>query len=535
MALGSVRIASTYRVFSHTWDEPFHIAAGLEWLTRGTYQFDQQHPPLARIAAAIGPVLVGTPPWPAGKMTDPWMLHQDGKMLYDSGRYEERLLSARLGILPFFWIACAVVYLWARRYAGRAAAVLAVFLFSFFPAVLAHAGLATTDMACTAMLAAAFLAGCVFLEEPSSRHAIVFGICGGLAILSKFSVLAYFPACAAVSLAWYALVERPGLRRMAAAAKSLAPLLAMAAAISAVVVWAGFRFSFAHGVPAPEFWSGIQVVGLHNRVGQWSYLLGELRQFGVWYFFPVAIALKTPIAFLILAAAGAWLAVRNRGAKRFWLGLAYACGILGVAMSSNINLGLRHVLPMYVGLAVLGGAGLAQFWACSRRNLAIGAILLAWMAAASLISHPDYLAYFNELAGSRPERFLVDSDLDWGQDVGRLGRRLRELGAREVTFIPGDRVDWSRQPGFAGITVNEHMSWAAPTAGWNAVGLTGLKRRLGFLNTHPELTLWPEIVPPTERVGKSILLWYVPPRGSIPTIPFPTAPPAGQGNSGGTQ
>jgi hypothetical protein len=251
-------------------------------------------------------------------------------------------------------------------------------------------------------------------------------------------------------------------------------------------------------------------------------LLGQISRQGFRDFFPVAIAVKTPIPFLVLAAAGIWLAVRNRGGRRMWLAVAYAAGILAVAMSSHINIGLRHILPMYAGLAVLGGAAAAALWGRSRRNFYLVGALLTWMAGTSLLSHPDYLGYFNALAGSEPEKILVDSDLDWGQDVSRLGLRLQELGAHQVTFIPGDMIDLRRQPGFEGIAVNDQMSWALPNEGWNAVELTGLKlRRLGLLGSHPELTLWPNVIPPQERVGKSILLWYFAPGGSTQTLPLP--------------
>ncbi len=534
IAIGSVRIVPTYNVFSHTWDEPGHIASGVELLRKHIYQFDQQHPTLTRIAVGIGPALLGMEAPRTGKTGDQWMFNEGRRVLYRTTDYQQTLTAARLGILPFFWVACGLVYLWGKRYAGAPAAIVAVFLFSFFPAVLAHSGLATTDMGCTAMVTAVFLSGCILVERPSLVRGAVFGLCGGLAILAKFSVLAYFPACAVIALTAYFAIERPPRAHIIAAAKRVAPGIAIAAPIAALTVWAGYGFSFANGVPAPELWAGIHEVTHHNATGHWSYLLGQVNRFGFWYFFPVVIAVKTPIAFLVLAAIGIVLAIRGSAGRRLWLAVAFAAGIVAVAMSSHINIGLRHILPMYPALAVLGGAAAVRLWEGSRWKAILSAVLLLWMAASSLLSHPDYLAYFNELAGSQPENILVDSDLDWGQDVSRLGRRLHELGADKVTFVAGDKVDFSRQPGFQGITVSETMSWALPAAGWNAVGLTVLKqRRLGFYDTHPELTLWPNVMPPAERIGKSILLWYFPPNGSVPTLPFgagadSSAPPAAE-------
>jgi 4-amino-4-deoxy-L-arabinose transferase-like glycosyltransferase len=512
IAIGSVRIVSTYNVFSHTWDEPGHIAAGVELLRNHVYQFDQQHPTLTRMAVGIGPALAGEMPPGQKQPGVVWMFQEARKLLYSSGKYQQILFSARLGILPFFWMACAVAYLWGKRYVSPAAGVFAAFLFSFFPAALAHGGLATTDMACTAMTAAVFLAGCIFVEEPSIGHAIAFGVLGGLAILSKFSVLAFFPASAALAFLWYAAAERPGVRALKGTIKKLAPFAAISAILCGFVIWAGYAFSFANGVPAPEFWSGIREVMRHNVEGHWSFLLGKISAVGFWYFFPVAIAVKTPIAFLLLAGAGAWYAVRDL-AGRLWLTLAYAGAILAVGMFSNINIGLRHILPMYVALAVLGGAALVKLFEGRSRRAAAASLLLVWMAATSLLSHPDYLAYVNALAGTHPENVMVDSDLDWGQDLNRLGRRLHELGAHEVAFTTADGTDLALHPGFEGIKVNGGASPTTPAVGWNAVSLTGLKEvRLGLFDTHLEVQLWQDVVPPAERVGNSILLWYFPPR-----------------------
>jgi hypothetical protein len=125
-----------------------------------------------------------------------------------------------------------------------------------------------------------------------------------------------------------------------------------------------------------------------------------------------------------------------------------------------------------------------------------------------LWSHPDYLAYFNELGGSQPEKILVDSDLDWGQDLKRLARRLHDAGAQEVAFLPLTLGDIEHEMGLPAI---HGMDVQHPSRGWNAVGVTCWKElRLGLGDLHPEAALWPDRFEPTERVGKSMLLYYVP-------------------------
>jgi hypothetical protein len=115
------------------------------------------------------------------------------------------------------------------------------------------------------------------------------------------------------------------------------------------------------------------------------------------------------------------------------------------------------------------------------------------------LAHPDYLAYFNEIAGSEPENILVDSDLDWGQDQKRLAARLHELGVTEVAYSQYVVGDLEREHGFPRIHPLNRFS---PLPGWNAVSVTAWKE-LGLVN-------WPGRFPPRERVGKSMLLWYFP-------------------------
>ena len=510
--IASIRIIATYTVFSRTSDEPAHIACGMEWLDKGVYRWEPQHPPLARVAAALGPYLLGIRSQGTVKR-NLFSMTYEGIAILDRDQHDDLTLAlARLGILPFFWIACLVVYWWGKRYFGAAVGAVSVFLFSFLPPVLAHAGLATTDMALTAFLGAAFLSGLVWTGQPTPAHAVWFGACTGLAVLSKFSCLVFLPASVAAALAWHVFSERPKMAWLARAVKERLPSFGLAVLVACLLIWAGYRFSFGRGLPAPELYSGIQTVIMHNTEGHPGYLLGERSTTGWWYFFEVALAVKTPLAFLILLGFGVALALRRQPRyRRPWLPLAFAGGILLAGVFSRINIGLRHVLPVYIGFAVLTAVAVVRLWelAETRKWVRIGLpLLVVWLAGSSLLSHRDYLAYFNELGGSEPEKILVDSDLDWGQDLKRLARRLHEAGAREVAFLPLTLGDIEHEMGLPAI---QGMDVQRPSPGWNAVGVTCWKElRLGLGDKHPEAALWPDRIEPTERVGKSVLLYYFP-------------------------
>lgn len=508
IAIGSGRIIATYTVFNHTVDEPGHIAAGMEWLEKGVYQWEAQHPPLARIAGALGPYLMGLrgQGTPHVDLVSQWK--EGAEILYSGHNYDRALAMARLGMLPFFWVGCLAVYWWGLRYFSPAIAVVALLCFSFTPPVLAHAGLTNTDMALTAFLALAFVTGLVWVEEPTAMHAAWFGMASGLMVVSKFSCMAFFPTVAVLALAGYYVRERPAFGSLMKMARQRMATLAMAIGIGAVVVWAVYRFSFGPilpgwiPVPAPELFRGMIEVRSHLINGHDGYLLGEIRKTGFWDFYLVAIGVKTPLAILALAAIGLF------SARKIWLPALFSAGIVLVGMTSSVNIGVRHVLPVYVGLSLLAAAGAMRlFEAGSRKKwiAAVPAILLLWAGASSALAHPDYLPYFNELAGSHPEDILVDSDLDWGQDLKRLSAYLHKVGATSVGFTGFDYADLEKQHGFPPV---HGLDKRGPYVGWNAIGFTSWK---GYRRV-----TWPDQLPPTGLVGKSIVVWYIPPDGQTP-------------------
>jgi 4-amino-4-deoxy-L-arabinose transferase-like glycosyltransferase len=515
--IGSVRIVSTYTVFNHVLDEPEHLACGMAWWEGRTSAQPTEHTPLARAAAALGPYLLGyRTPSQSGAPSHEFETAFNGlSILYRDHRYERNLALVRLGVLPFFWVACLVVYQWGKRYFGPGVAALAVLFFSFLPPVLAHAGVGTTDMALTAFLGAAFLTAVTWTENPTPRHALWFGAAGGLAILSKLSSLAFFPAAAGIALLWYIAAERPPAASLARAAWRRCPTLCLAGLAACLVVWAGYRFAVGrvNGIllPAPELYTAIQGVAKHNANGHWSYLLGRFSATGFWYFFPVVLAVKTPLGFLALAGAGVALVFRKRIAwPRAWLPVAFSAGILAVGMASRINIGVRHILPIYIGLSLAAAAAVLEAWRrlpAGRWLACAAAVAALWFAGSSLASHPDYLAYFNELAASEPEKVLVDSDLDWGQDIKRLGERLRELGAHSVFLATFTNAQFEAEHGFP---ITYQVVPTMPGPGWNAISVTPWKlSRLGT-RMMGNVPLWPDRYKPAERVGKSILLYHFP-------------------------
>jgi hypothetical protein len=268
--------------------------------------------------------------------------------------------------------------------------------------------------------------------------------------------------------------------------------------------------------PAPELFDGIAQVRAHDATGHLTYLLGNVNTVGWPSFYVVALGVKMPIPLILLALSGlALMAWRGEGGARRWIPLSITLGVLVFASYfTQIKIGTRHVLPVFAAFAMAGGvafSSLLQVLDRFRWTQRAAWLIPAWLLAGSFAAHPNYLAYFNAFAGDNPADVLVDSDLDWGQDVKRLAARLKEVGADEVyfnQFLPGDLA---KVYGFPPI---RPLDFEGPRPGWNAVQLTPLKLGLfgdARIEYPPDYRFWPETIEGAERIGPGILLFHQPP------------------------
>ena len=400
--LALLRIVSTYGTFSQTADEG-HFVAGLEWLSDGEYTYEWQHPPLARIALAALPFVYGVRPTHLASIWD-----EGNHELAQGGHYWRNLTLARLGVLPFFLLACFILWFWSDELYGSRVALASVASFTFLPPILAHAGLATLDMAATSTVFCATYCWWKFLRNPSLIAGVLLGTSVAVAVLSKFSALLFLPATFLIVLLEWANARRanqanaktvvrqrwlPGgwrCTRCLAASHEPAPdelvtcqhcgtngceqvpwpwrsrfwlLLfwkwreschnrgigaAAQAALLAVFV-CGVLIALMYRGCLHPFYAGIGQVIAHNETGHQTWLLGQYSIHGWWYFFPVVLAVKTPIGFLFLAGIGA-----RRGA----IATLCALALLLCVMPAHLNLGLRHILQIYPFLAMMAGCSI---------------------------------------------------------------------------------------------------------------------------------------------------------------------------------
>ena len=465
---------------SLTADEYVHIPAGYIYLVAADFRPNSEHPPLAKLWSAL-PLLALEPEAPTvpteGQAATPGQRTLlTGRWFWEAnvgtrGRLETLVFWARAPMVLLTLALGALIFAWARRLFGARAALLAVALFSLEPTLLAHGRIVHTDVPAALAYLACFAALHHYAAAPTARGAALLGLAAGAAFATKYSLLILTPVVAVAMAAtlWLA-------RRLPVARQAIAGHAAVAALVALVVIHATYFFQdqplettalagFERLAPLlpDQFLYGLYTVATHNQEGHPAALLGQQSAQGWWYYFPVAFALKTALPFLVLSiAALAWalwrLLARRDG--RMQLVLVPFGLYLALAMASRINIGIRHLLPAYPFLFILGGAALDRLLrvrvqgAVSPRRpsapgraaratapvaplapVALVTLTLGWMALEAARVYPDYLPYMNQLARPRPPwHYLSDSNVEWGEDVGELARYL---GARGETRVVG--------------------------------------------------------------------------------------------------
>jgi hypothetical protein len=191
-----------------------------------------------------------------------------------------------------------------------------------------------------------------------------------------------------------------------------------------------------HRILPDRFVDGIATMIHLPQTIQMSFLFGQSRPGGWWYYFPVALMLKTPLPLLLLLLSTFFIRVPEAYARPALVALALPAAVyLALTLGFRFNIGYRHLLPLLPLLCIWGGRQAAALW--RRRGLRpIALLLLGWYALGTWRVAPHFLSFFNELA-SGPEygyHYLADSNCDWGQDLEELARLCRRLGLQNVKF-----------------------------------------------------------------------------------------------------
>ena len=453
------------------------------------------------------------------------------------------MFMARLPTLFLGMLLTAVTGRWAWELTrSHWAGLLALSLAAFDPNLIAHSRLATTDLGLTA---GATLAGFLlwrYWQKPSWPAATLAGVGFGLLQNTKFT--------AGLFVLLFALVMGVGLvirwrENGRFPSEILAQLLIAYPLAAFLTLWAAYGFQIGTlppdlptlpqlgGLTLPLSHHLEQLLDIGGRMQQEtpSFLWGQYSDSGWWYYFPAAFLLKTPLPSLLLLAGAVLLALRGRPGK---LGqhtavtlsalLIPSLGYFAIALTTDINLGYRHILPVLPFLFVFVAAVMnppRPFWAQNLRFI-FPAAMVAWLALITITIYPHFLAYFNALAGG-PDggwRYLVDSNLDWGQDLGGLKDWMDENSVEQVWLS----YCGEGRPSYYNINFIGLDSWPPrlmnpqarpfyphnPAPGIYAISATNLQ---GVHFANHEQFAWFRDQEPLAKIGYSIFLYEVLPHG----------------------
>ena len=423
---------------SQTSDEGVHLVAGYSYLARGDFRLNPEHPPLVKELAALPVALWYRLPFEPDPelwgLAEGWFTGMS--FLYGSQVPADRILFlSRLPNLLLGTVLVALIGWWAARLWGRGAGLLALALAALDPNLVTHGSLVTTDMAAALFPFLALYLAWEHGASPQWRTLIGVAVACGLALASKYSTILLVGILAVVIGGWIFLGGRfPPSRRLArTVGTALGPRLGaglvawlLILLLAAPVILGAYFF-----MDLTSWWSGLRTVLAHQSLGHPAFFLGEHSMEGWWSYFLVTILIKTPVGSLLLIAASLALFRTGQpfGRREVIFLLLPAALFFAAATWGKINIGLRHVLPIYPFLYV-AASRLATIQVRPTMKAALLGIPLVWTAISSLSVAPHQLAYFNELVGgpARGHLYLSDSNIDWGQDLRGLGVFLERRG-----------------------------------------------------------------------------------------------------------
>jgi hypothetical protein len=485
---------------SNTWDESGHVLSGYAYLKKGMDWLEPSHPLFGRMLATIPLLFLPLDE----KLEGVCSQEADNSnfypaslvFLFENRMAGERLLALSRMMIIFLGVILGLyVYRWALLLYGVKGGVLALFLYSLSPNILAHARLVTTDFPATALAFIAMYHFWSFTQKVRLTRAVVAGLFLGLAFATKYNTL--FVLLPMATWALWALVSTIRSKLVASRPRRLVVGLLTMGAVAYITIWGiyGFRFQsplyqkqvtqgaiyfWENNLPSSSLLASVVDLSREARIlpesylyglcrllargqeGHLAYLLGRISATGWWYYFILAFLFKTPVSTLLLLFATLLFFPKIREAT--WTSLNFlllpAMVVFFFTSRQNINIGLRHVLPAYPFLLVL--IGRVVHYKSKHQQLArwILGLLCIWAVWEAALIYPHYLAYFNGLVGgpSGGRYVLVDSNLDWGQDLKGLKNYMERHGIEKVKLA---YFGWS-DPAYYGIDYELLPSYSVP-------------------------------------------------------------------------
>jgi hypothetical protein len=526
---------------SLTFDERAHIAAGYSYLSHQDFRLNPEHPPLIKDLAAL-PLLFLNLHFPSASQNwlqdsgpPPWWVQFDvgTEFIYQSGNQPEQIVFwSRIPMIGLTLALGWFLFFWARKLMGNAGALGALGLYAFSPTFLAHGRLVTTDVGAALGAVLVLYFWLEFLKAPTKLAIAKTGIALGLALLMKFTLILlipflglvtivknirYVPHAILIGLAAFVFViwpvyqlhilNYPPERQVRDTIADMQP-----GEVQFYEQIFAIEFADDSFLRAPsQFFRGVLMALQRGQFGNTVYFMDHIKAGAFVSYFPIVYLTKVPLAFHILTAlgiAGLWLA-RKKIPFDIWVLTAFAAIYWAVALSGSLNIGIRHLLVLFPLIYLIVMWGIAQL--PQRKNIRAGiALLFAAYIGTSLAAFPDYIPYYNELAGGTKNGYTVavDSNYDWGQDFHHLLRFVEQNKIEQIhlDYFGGEsprywlddkyiQLDPKNPPtkGWAAVSVNQLM-------GGIAKPVEGFDQEIGYYN-------WLTQHEPVARAGNSIFIY----------------------------
>jgi hypothetical protein len=472
LAFFVLQLALSSRRNSVTWDEGHHLYSGYLSLTSADYGLNPEVPPFVKMVAAA-PLLVmplHMPPLQGRFFKDEAFF--GGRDFLFANDFNRVLFRARMAAAIFSLLLGLIVFAAAREMFSTTAAFIALALLVFDPNFLAHGALVTTDVGSALTIFATVYAFYRWRKSPTWPRLLLIGLAAGLALVTKFTGVLVFPMLGVLGLCELIFPKASDAKSepRSRLAVHLIGALALTGVLGWLITWAFYGFRYA-ARPAglalnPSLTGYLPLLANHRSAHtlalfgrfhlmpeSWlfgladtkitadsytSYFNGHVYPHGNWLYFPEAFAIKSTLPFLILFLLALVLIVLRRlnvNREILTLTLPPALYFL-VAMTANMNIGARHLLPIYPFLYILG-TGAA--WVLIRRHrvwLVPVVALVVWQAIDSVYMYPAYMAFGNDLWGGPPavHKYLSDANVDWGQQLNDVRTYLRAHNIQSCWF-----------------------------------------------------------------------------------------------------
>jgi 4-amino-4-deoxy-L-arabinose transferase-like glycosyltransferase len=574
-------------------DELAHIPAGYSYLTLEDYRLNPEHPPLIKDLAAF-PLLYLDLKFPTDAKA--WQDDINGQwemgriFLYESGNDADKILhSSRFPIMLLALLFGWLLFRWVRKIYGDKVGLLTLFFYAFSPTFLAHSRYVTTDLGAAFGFFIGIAAFINFLKCQNRKNLIIAGVIFGIAEMMKFSLILLVPLYVVFGILWVILENWDNRKKILGESLKMLGKTAAIGIIGLAVITVVYQFHVWNYPPERQaadtafiltsfgfrpaanlvvwmadkpflrslgqYLLGILMVIQRSAGGNTAYFMGEISAASWRSYFPILYLFKEHFAFHIFALIAIIYSIRNilkakeksLSAAAGWMkdNFVLVASIIFIAVywtqaiSSNLNIGIRHVLPTFPFIYLLVSRQIVRwskvsslddpqtlaerikciFESCLKyfKKYLLISFLVLWIIIVTVAVFPFYLSYYNELGGGvrLGYKIAADSNYDWGQDLKRLKNFVEENNIENIAvdyFGGGSPQYYLGNPPAGGFEPWWSAKGVPPQGTWLAVSINTLRSASaepvkGFVIKPKDTYSWLKDEKPVARAGTSIFIY----------------------------